>query len=316
MSRASRRNASLATFAAALACLAAPGGAGAFETDESQREIRSYWTDARMAGALPGDVLLADNAPVDPIIGGLGLASPARGGGNAEPVANPSRQPVRTHGKVFFTLGGVNYVCSATSVRSETKSLVVTAGHCTYSEGAGYASRFMFVPAYDNGDAPFGRWTFQRLKATPQWEDREDLRYDVGMVTMRERGGKKLANVVGARGIAFNQDRNSRFDVFGYPAEAPYNGETMQRCDTRGNGSDQSMNEPRPTRIACDQTGGSSGGGWVISRGRVNGVVSYGYDCGLIGIPLPIPCDNTEDGNLFGPYFGDVIKQLYRSQKR
>ena len=59
-------------------------------------------------------------------------------------------------------------------------------------------------------------------------------------------------------------------------------------------------------------TGGSSGGGWVIDGGKVNSVVSYGYEC---TIPLPI-CDNPEEGKLFGPYFGDEIKQLYRSQKR
>ena len=58
-------------------------------------------------------------------------------------------------------------------------------------------------------------------------------------------------------------------------------------------------------------TGGSSGGGWVIKGKNVNSVVSYGYEC---VIPLPI-CDNSEDGKLFGPYFGDEIKKLYKSQK-
>jgi hypothetical protein len=48
---------------------------------------------------------------------------------------------------------------------------------------------------------------------------------------------------------------------------------------------------------------------------KLNSVVSYGYECGVI-LPLPIPCDNPEEGKLFGPYFGDEIKQLYRSQKR
>jgi V8-like Glu-specific endopeptidase len=308
------RGARLTVLLVAGACLAGAPGASAWETKESAAEVRAYWTPERMASALPGDVLLADNLPVDPSLGGLGLAS-SRRGVSGQTVSNPSSKPFRTHGKVYFTLGGVGYVCSATSVRSKTKSLVVTAGHCM-ADANGYASKFEFVPAYNNGAMPYGEWVAKRLKTTPQWRAREDLRYDVGMATMRKTGGKRLANVVGARGIAFNRNRDSRFDVFGYPAESPYNGETMQRCDTQGNGSDGSMNDPKPTRIACDQTGGASGGGWIVAKGRVNGVISYGYDCGLLGIPLPIPCDNTEDGNLFGPYFGDEIRELYRSEKR
>ena len=133
---------------------------------------------------------------------------------------------------------------------------------------------------------------------------------------MRRRNGKKLAKVVGARGIAFNQDRNITFDVFGYPAEERLR--RRDRCSAatpRPTARTTRLNDPKPTRISCDQTGGSSGGGWVIGGGRVNSVVSYGYECGH-RIPLPIPCDNAEEGNLFGPYFGNDIKQLYRAEKR
>ena len=169
----------------------------------------------------------------------------------------------------------------------------------------------MFVPAYNNGNEPFGEWAAKKLKTTPQWENNENISYDVGMATMSKLNGKKLADKVGKRGIAFNKGHDQNFDVFGYPAEDPFDGEKMYRCDSPAEGSDNSQDNPKPTRIDCNMTGGSSGGGWVIKGEDVNSVVSYGYEC---VIPLPI-CNNAEEGKLFGPYFGDEIKKLYKSQK-
>ena len=311
LSRASLRHAPLAAAAVALACLAAPVAAGAHTTGQSPSEVRDFWTPERMETAIPGDELLGDATAAVPIGDlDLGLASSERRA-QAQRVDRPKSKPFRTHGKVFFTLGVLDYVCSGTSIKSRTKSLVVTAGHCVYSKADGYASNFMFVPAYENEKAPFGKWTAKRLKATPQWENNENISYDVGMATMEERNGKKLANVVGKRGIAFRQGRDLRFDVFGYPAEDPYNGERMYRCDSPAQGRDNSQSKPKPTRIDCDMTGGSSGGGWVLPGGDVNSVVSYGYECTVI----ILPCGNPEKGKLFGPYFGGEIKKLYRSQK-
>ena len=285
--------------------------AAAFETEESPREVREYWTPERMASAIPGDTLLGDAGLRIPDPLGLGIGSSPSQRAQAEKVDNPQSKPFRTHGKVYFALGALNYVCSGTSVKSDTKSLVVSAGHCMYSEADGYASNFMFAPARNNGGNPFGRWTAKKLKTTSQWENNENESYDVGMATMAKRNGKKLADVVGKRDIAFNKGRDLNFDVFGYPAEDPYDGETMYRCDSPAQGTDNSMPNPEPTRIDCPMTGGSSGGGWVIGGEKVNSVVSYGYEC---VIPLPI-CNNPEEGKLFGPYFGDEVKQLYRSQK-
>lgn len=89
----------------------------------------------------------------------------------------------------------------------------------------------------------------------------------------------------------------------------------MQKCSSPAQGGDNEMKDPKPIRIDCDQTGGSSGGGWVINGNAVNSVVSYSYECGVGPVPLPIPCNNTEEGKLFGPYFGGVIKKLYKSQR-
>jgi hypothetical protein len=58
--------------------------------------------------------------------------------------------------------------------------------------------------------------------------------------------------------------------------------------DTYGGSTDQGL--------ACNMTGGSSGGGW-IQDGQLASVTSFGYT-GIKNI-------------LWGPYFGTVIQQVY-----
>ncbi|MEJ7875346.1 MAG: hypothetical protein WKF62_01695 [Solirubrobacterales bacterium] len=297
---------------ALLAAAAAPASAQAASVTESPQEILDYWTDDRMDGALPGDLLLDDmplSGPLDDL--GFGLGGAPGSQETAEKVAKPRRKPIRTHGKVFFSDGPLNFVCSGTVVRSKTKSLVVSAGHCTYSGGSP-VENWMFVPAKDGNREPFGRWAATKLATTPQWESNENIKYDVGMATMAKRGGKTIQERVGARGIDFNREGNQDFRAFGYPAEGRFDGRTPYSCTSRQNGTDNSQGNPPPNRISCDMTGGSSGGGWIVGKGKVNSVVSYGYEC----VVILFPCENPESGNLFGPYFGNEIKQLYRSQKR
>lgn len=251
------------------------------------------------------------SGPIDDLLGGGSAGQSAR----ATEIENPRPAPTRTHGKVFFTLGAIDYVCSGTVITSEIKRLVVTAGHCVYSRMDGFATNFDFVPAYDNGAKPYGEWPAAKLATTPQWRESEDIRYDVGIATMAKRGGRRIQAVTGSRGVGFNLSPK-RYHAYGYPAEDPYDGEELWMCNSPDQGSDNSEGNPEPRRINCDMTGGSSGGGWVVRERLVNSVVSYGYECGVGPLPLPIPCNNPEDGKLFGPYFGDTIRKLYRAEQR
>ena len=315
-----RNSIKLSAVLAFLAAIAAPTSAAA---QGSAKEVRDYWTPERMQAAIPGDALLPgapEGARLVPGDLGFGLDDTAeRRRASANRVSRPGKPRFRKHGKVFFSDGGLNYVCSGTSAKAKTKSLVLTAGHCTHSQN-GYVNNFMFAPAYDDGNTPYGEFTAKKIKATDQWVSSEDIRYDVGMATVGKSKGKKLANAVGSRSLAFNREGNLNYDVIGYPAADPYDGESMYKCETRGDGTDRRQKNPEPTRVDCPQTGGSSGGGWVLDSGKLNSVVSYGYECvGTLPIdlfPTPPTCNNTEEGKLFGPYFGKVIKDLYRSQRR
>lgn len=271
---------------------------------ENAGAAADYWTPDRMLAAIPGDVLagkaLERGNRSSPRIVEKGKSTEVKATQGKQTLAQ-SEAPVKTVGKVFFTLAGANYVCSGNSVSAKNKSTVSTAGHCV-NEGPGtFATNFVFVPAYENGAAPYGKWTATSLHAPTQWSSGGDMAYDTGFAVVGPNSsGQNLADVVGASGVAFNQARGLTYKSFGYPAASPFNGETLKSCT--GPASDDPYNPQFNTQgIPCDMTGGSSGGPWFIgtsSSGVQNSINSYGYDRSAV---------------MYGPYWGSVIQQAYNS---
>ncbi len=226
-------------------------------------------------------------------------------------VSTTSAFPFRTHGRVFFTLGLWDYSCSATAVRSPSRSLVWTAGHCVSDPGpAGpvFATNWEFVPGYRGGRSPFGEWPATSLATTPQWGGRGplsggDAAFDFGAAVVATRSSRHLQEAIGARRIAFRQARDKIYSAFGYPAERPpaeFDGRHLFVCRSRYRGGDPAAGPPVPLRISCDMTAGASGGGWMIRRGDrryVASVTSYGY--------------RGQPNSLYGPYQGTVAQRLY-----
>jgi hypothetical protein len=304
--------------ATVLVCLVAGAASAAASpitstVDQSAAAVRAYWTPQRMRTAQPASLL--ERGPLD--LAGTGSGSTAKGSGKADLVSRTRAYPNRTNGKVFFTipppaLDAGDYECSGTAVHSHTGSLVWTVGHCGYDAGQFplfcdcTVSNFEFVPAYNDGAKPYGEWPARRIANPPQWRNSADFAFDLSAVTVRRRNGRRLEDVVGARRIAFGQPRRVQYSAFGYPDEPPFDGQHLYRCISGYQGEDDSTGPPRPIRIACDMTAGSSGGGWVIRRRHRNhfrhyvvSVTSYGY--------------LDDPGFLYGPYQGGVAKALYRS---
>lgn len=266
------------------------------------QQAGEYWTAERMRAALPGDALVAGKTPSG--------ASESVKAGRERTVATQKARPVRpgataqtpvAHiGKVFFTLGGSNYVCSANAVSSANESTVATAGHCL-NEGPGtFATRFTFVPAYQNGSAPYGQWTATELHAPTNWTSGGDITYDTGFAVVSSPTGISLSDTVGASGVAFNDSRGLTYSAFGYPAASPFTGETLQYC--YGTATDDPYGQSESQGIPCDMTGGSSGGPWFIgssSSGFQNSLNSFGY--------------GNVRNTMFGPYWGSVIASVYDS---
>lgn len=260
-----------------------------------------YWTADKMRSAIPGDVLAARALERGNRSGVVekGKGSQVQATKGKQTLA-ASENPVKHIGKVFFTLGGQNYVCSGNAVSSANESTVATAGHCLNEGPGAFATNFIFVPAYENGAAPYGKWTARSYFAPTQWSSNGDMAYDTGFAVMNTLNNQTLTDVVGGSGVAFNQARGLTYKSFGYPAARPFNGETLKSCT--GTAAPDTNNPQFGTQgIPCDMTGGSSGGPWFIgtgSSGTQNSINSYGYSGTSV---------------MYGPYWGTVIQATYTS---
>lgn len=294
---------------------AAPGLTthAAAATQAQAEAVAAYWTPEAMRSAVPMDDLLGSvdaGRLTDAVARGVPqvVAPTTVAPADVTPMAFPNGGSawtgggavVNTAGRVFFTFQGRNASCSGNAVTSTNKSTVITAGHCVKLEGS-FHTNWAFVPAYDNGNAPFGTWPARATMATPQWVASEDINFDIGAAVVNQVGGQSLTDVVGGQGVAFNQARAQDMYAFGWPAAAPYDGTRMIYCSGRTFNAFLSNG----IGMTCNMTGGSSGGPWFqafnegTGTGLVNSVNSYKINF----IPTW----------MFGPYFGADAQNLYNS---
>ncbi|GHD02694.1 trypsin-like serine peptidase [Zhihengliuella salsuginis] len=294
----------------------APGQAVKSHVVERPEAANGYWTAEKMRNAIPGEVLAeramergggAGNATVDrgsekKISGVTPKGKPAgkggKGGKNSSSAVEET--PVSHIGKVFFTLGGNNYVCSGNSIMSGNSSTVSTAGHCLNEGPGAFATNFVFVPAYDDGAAPYGQWAAEELHAPAAWVDNGDMAYDTGFAVVAPLNGQSLNDAVGASGVQFNADRGLGYQAYGYPAANPFDGSDLFSCLDGDAANDPYNPQFNSQGIDCNMTGGSSGGPWFIgsgSSGYQNSVNSYGY--------------GSNSTTMYGPYWGSTIYNTY-----
>ncbi len=274
----------------------------AADTEAEQDRITAFWTPRRMEAAVPastrftGEKSKGDNGKHNGQDKGNGKGHDKGGkpadGGEAVPAT-----PQPELGKVFFTLNGTKYVCSGTATQSGNADVVTTAGHCVNEGPGAFATNFMFVPAYDNGAAPYGEWTAEKLFTTQAWSERGDFDHDVGFAVMNENdAGESLTAVTGSYPIAFNLERGLHYTSYGYPAAAPFDGQSLYKCTGTAIAHDPLGSNDQG--LKCDMTGGSSGGGWITDGGDLNSVNSFKY--------------RSDYSTMWGPYFGDVEQATYQ----
>lgn len=175
--------------------------------------------------------------------------------------------PLRTIGKLFFTLGGGNYVCSASTYAS---SKVVTAGHCMSGGDSTIASNITFCPAYTN-NAPnpaYGCWdNWTSWTTSGPWYFNGDPDYDYASLTFGNDGNCNclVGHAVGWMAIGWNWGTNQPDMSFGYPQAAPFNGTQIQQvASTDWYTHDFSGGGQVSKIMGNDLTGGASGGPWVL----------------------------------------------------
>lgn len=280
-------------------------------------EARDFWTTERMQEAEPVQPGWEPHdgedppPPTDPDVPGPAAeleqregSAPATADGNvARPPATSypdstvsdasqvgssyTQYPFRTVGKVFFTKDGNWRACSGAVIASENRSVVWTAGHCVADQGSeDWHDRWIFVPAYEDGNAPLGQWS-ARTKATfVAWYSDGNRNYDLGAVVVEERDAQSIASVTGSLGWMFNAQRSQDWRELGYPGSGSlFSGQKMWECFAPYDGGDGvgSNSGPRTSAITdCDMTGGASGGPWVVAFENcpacyINTATSWGW---------------------------------------
>lgn len=310
-------------------------GSPAAATQRAQERVIAYWTPERMRNAKPMALGRPTNAPVASGVASSGPSGPAQSVPGSAPVSKSEpplaqtrvggtetmgytypfpftrhavdgsylRYPYRTIGKMFFTQGGGNFVCSGASVVSSPNNVVYTAGHCVSNGAGGFSTNVLFVPARKVADSPYGIYPGTQLWTTSAWHFSGDLTRDFGaFVVGTNLLGHSLQSRVGSLGFQFDQSRVQHWDAFGYPAAGGFSGEAQITCKASHGADDTAIpgGGPDPMGIGCDMTGGSSGGPWItmFQRGSfLNSVNSYKYP-------------STQPDAMYGPYFDILANQV------
>lgn len=225
-----------------------------------------------------------------------------------------SAYPYRAVGKLYFKDAGSWYVCTATLVK---KGVLLTAAHCVFNFGKnrdkGYYSNFSFCPAHTSSASPYGPYgcfPASSPRVLSPYYNGTDSCYSSGVVcsndvatllvpkiTTTANNGKYLGQVYGTIGYGynlygfvsnalFNDHTSAQITQLGYPA-AFDSGVQMQRTDSLAravtySGSATTYNVVMGTA----QTGGSSGGPWIVNFGTVpsvsSGSASLGSDATMV----------------------------------
>ena len=296
---------------------------------EQERTLR-YWTAARMHKARPLPLVQGDRrrpamGSAESTAGQPGYAEgteptrrakPRRSGrirpADAYPypypytrfaLPNPLRRkfPYRAVGIIFGLMNGRLFSCTGASVASPKRHLVWTAGHCVSDGAGGWVDALVFVPAYKNGNRPYGVFAAKSILTTAGWHLEGNPGADYAVVSVgKNRNGKKLRKAVGALGFTWDQSRDLHWNVFGYPANGHFSGQRIQVCQASHATDDLAFGAPEPMGIGCDQQQGSSGGPWIygLKRGNyINSNVSYGYP-------------DTQPEASYGPYLTAAANEL------
>lgn len=194
--------------------------------------------------------------------------------------------PWRPAGKLYMQFGSSTFVCSASVVN---KGILVTAAHCVHNYGqqaAGWADNVWFQPAKHGAGigSRYGEWDALTWYIPTVYYNGTDVctttgvvcENDIAVVVMETGGsvarwaGRDIAQVVSRYGTyhksigytSFQGMTAAQITQLGYPV-AFDSGYKMIRTDSLGY-----QVAPNNVIIGSDQTGGSSGGPWIMNFGQ------------------------------------------------
>jgi len=185
--------------------------------------------------------------------------------------------PYATVGKLFFVIPpgasepAGDYVCSGSVTAN--KYTVLTARHCMYDVNTGiWYNSWVFDPAYNSGPNPtYGNsWTPRQLET---WVTGSTYDYDIGFMQMNDMSGtgcngsdgtNPIGYYTGYLGYTYNGSYAQRqWSIFGFPQASPFAGNHLYQDDA-ATGTLNPFGTTNIVEAGNPQTGGTSGGPWVI----------------------------------------------------
>lgn len=208
-------------------------------------------------------------------------------------IADPTPHPWSVNVRLIMTFpDGGTYQGSGVLIDS---GHVLTAGHCVHDlNHGGWATSMTIVPAYNNGDEPYGSAVATGYYSWTAWTTSRDFDHDMGVVRL----DRPVGALTGWHGYGYNDDdaffTGTTFNNPGYPGEYPYDGELMYYW--YGN-----FDTAYTYQVRFNNTGygGQSGSGaYVInaSARHVYAVVSHGHGTSVL----------VDDTRITGSKFGQI----------
>ncbi|MFI1199099.1 hypothetical protein K2224_10290 [Streptomyces sp. BHT-5-2] len=295
--------------------------------------IKDHWKADRLAQAKAAPEL---GVQAGTAVDGDGATDPEPRPVTAQEVDRPYHRHMAPVGKIFFDSPKGPMVCSGTIVEDPAhpgkSNLVWTAGHCVHSgRQGGWMRNIVFVPSYNDQGVPmsqvgtspteqvtpYGRFWADWISTSGEWIDmgssasgNAGSAYDFAVLHVRPEygGGKSLQETVGAAAqVWFNAphaDGISSVKAFGYPAAPPYDGARMMACLDRPGRLTMQQGTPAMDRIGCTMTGGTSGGGWFVSRN------------GRLALISNTSISSNAHTWLAGPYLGPEAERVFDTVSR
>ncbi len=292
--------------------------------------VEDLWDPDRMRDAEEPE----KEVDANDLAGDRGVTDPVPAPVEARAVPAGYHENVPEAGKVFFDSPEGQMVCSATVVEDLAapgrSNLVWTAGHCVHAgRSGGWYRNLVFVPSYNDSAmsaaeaetatkeeiAPYGVWWGDWAQASDQWIEQGGptggggAPYDFAVIHVTpEAGGdgRSLEETVGAAlPVDFDAPAVPEVESLtatGYPASAPYDGQTLYRCTDAPGRLSLVESDPTMYRIGCTMTGGASGGGWVAA----------GPD-GRPALVSNTSIGPTRAGWLAGPRLGTEAQGVYKA---
>jgi len=298
-----------------------------YAQEELSQMVRDFWTPERMKSAVPVELKNSPNPAQEDFppnhhntkeSAEVILSLPASMDYRNEHKNKTISDPKNPNGKIYYYnhSTGVYHYCSGSSVNSESKRIVATAGHCVHGGmGNTWHSNWYFYPDYSEGQAPYGGFPAVIYWVLPDWVNQfpwyQGIHSDIAFVTTdTNHQNLRVVEAVGGHGIMHGGSYNFHATIWGYP-QILGGGQQLWSCS----GNTAQLWQSGYAFVSsnwCHFSEGASGGPWlyqydpITKEGILRGVSSW-----VFCRNSSIPCNNVK--NLNSPYFSDNVINLFNN---